>query len=103
MSSPIAYTYDADTHCVDCAIARFGREPGHDWVVESAIDSEGNTVGALAPWDDFGPAPVVCGTCHSIIHAGSGPISEPDLDPDDCQCENCLANLAEQAAQDGNR
>lgn len=118
MRDPIAYTYDADTHCPDCAVARFGRElyrtwdhralcsqcgeagnlvPAsmadtahrhgptshpftprvHPWPPEDARDSEGNPVGAIAPWDDWcdaedGPCTLACGTCHFII-ATHGP------------------------------
>ncbi len=54
---PIAYTYEADIHCPDCAEARFGRGP--DGFIASLaaptlpIDREGNLVGAVAPWDEW--------------------------------------------------
>ena len=78
MQPPIAYTYDADTHCPDCATARFGKEPRerggfYPWPPEDARDSEGNEVGAIAPWDDWcnGEADDVCtlacGDCLAII------------------------------------
>jgi hypothetical protein len=75
MHDPIAYTYEADTHCPACAIARFGTEPGRAWVRDDATDSEGNPVGAIAPWDEWcnpqeaGRAVLWCGTCR-------GPIAE---------------------------
>lgn len=62
---PIAYTYDADVHCPSCAIARFGSEPGHPWPPEDATDSEGNGVGAIAPWDEADD--LTCGTCGTVI------------------------------------
>ena len=41
----VGYSYDADVHCVNCAIARFGAD-GYGWV-PAATDSEGNPVGAM--------------------------------------------------------
>jgi hypothetical protein len=70
---PIAYTYDADTHCPDCTAARFGREFSYPWPPEDARDSEGNPVGSVAPWDEWcngedGPLCILtCGTCREII------------------------------------
>lgn len=64
---PIAYTYEADWHCPDCAIERFGREPGTSWVRDDAIDSEGNPIGALAPWDEVLDS-LYCGTCGELIY-----------------------------------
>jgi hypothetical protein len=63
---PIAYTYEADTHCPACAIARFGTEDGRPWPPEDAEDREGNPVGAVFPWDDE-PDGLYCGTCHGTI------------------------------------
>jgi hypothetical protein len=45
---PIADTYEADTHCPPCAVARFRQEPGHPWVPEDATDSEANAVDVIA-------------------------------------------------------
>ena len=69
---PIAYTYDADLHCVDCATARFGVAKGHPWLPESARDSEGNEIGAVAPWDEWWNADgecetLTCGDCHGTL------------------------------------
>ena len=69
---PIAYTYDADWHCPDCAIARFGLEPGGRWPRDDARDSEGNEVGAVAPWTEWwnldGECEVLaCSDCHEVI------------------------------------
>lgn len=77
---PIAYTYDADTHCPPCAEARFGRcrdgwiacPDGHRGL-PAAMDSEGNTVGVIAPWDEWcdpdapGEQALVCGTCGGVV------------------------------------
>lgn len=66
MHDPIAYTYDADVHCEGCSAARFGYDR-HGFI--TGIDSEGNEVGAIAPWDEWwepsidGPQTLVCGTC----------------------------------------
>lgn len=98
MSLPIAYTYDADTHCPECAVARFGREeaPGPNgpvlmgWPPESATDSEGNGVGAIAPWDEWhepnepGRFTLVCGTCQCVI-------ATCDHEPAACKCDACQA------------
>ena len=74
---PIAYTYEADTHCPDCARARFGRDARGHIAGEGAEDSEGESPGAIAPWDEWhaceGPrgasvnAVLVCGTCRKEI------------------------------------
>jgi hypothetical protein len=42
----LAYTYEADYHCKECAKVRFG-EDAHGFVPEDAQDSEGNSVGAV--------------------------------------------------------
>lgn len=80
MSDPIAYTYEADYHCPECAFARFGRDE-HGFVPESAQDGEGNGVGVLAPWDEWqqfdGEVEILaCGTCGKEIdrHDPDGPI-----------------------------
>jgi hypothetical protein len=54
-ASPDAYAYEADLHCPDCARERFGADAegfigiGPDG--DPCTDSEGNPVGAIAPWD----------------------------------------------------
>ena len=73
MRDPIAYTYEADTHCPSCALDRFGPEPGRGWVRDDATDAEGNPVGAVFPWDEWcessepGRAILACGTCGDIL------------------------------------
>ena len=68
---PIAYTYEADTHCPDCALERFGRGE-HGDIAEDCSDNEGNQVGVIAPWDEWqtfegGDESLVCGTCGEVI------------------------------------
>ena len=54
----IAYTYEADIHCVDCAHERF-QDPDS----ESAVDREGNPVHAVFTGAEIEYWPVPCGTC----------------------------------------
>lgn len=100
MTQPIAYTYEADTHCVKCAIARFGQEPGHPWPADDARDSEGNAIGAIFPWDQWHDVPssgrytLVCGTCHVVLdsceHPVESPVQECEPEPDEpCDCDTC--------------
>jgi len=68
---PIAYTYEADCHCPDCAFARFGQDE-HGFIPEDATDDEGNSVGVVAPWSEWWNLDdecevLACGTCHAII------------------------------------
>lgn len=90
MNPPIAFTYDADTHCPPCALRRFGHDTDEGgslrpWPPESARDGEGNTIGAIAPWDEWcsperdtwtrdpvaltesAHCTLLCGTCHATI------------------------------------
>jgi len=65
MRDPIAYTYEADHHCEDCAAARFGRDEHGDI---TGTDSEGNEVGAVFETDEWynvgaGTQTLVCGDC----------------------------------------
>jgi hypothetical protein len=65
---PIAYTFDADYHCPGCTYKAFGACDGTcnaafcSWVACSADkhddyksprDSEGNEIGAVAPWEEW--------------------------------------------------
>jgi hypothetical protein len=69
---PIAYTYDADTHCPACAEARFGR-CADGFVACCTRDSEGNGPGAIFSWDEWcepsepGMHILACGTCGGVI------------------------------------
>jgi RNA polymerase subunit RPABC4/transcription elongation factor Spt4 len=77
---PIAYTYEADTHCPACAEKRFGVN-GYGFIV--GFDSEGNEVGVIAPWDEWydleyqANQTLVCATCERIIESFV-PVSEPE-------------------------
>lgn len=91
---PIAYTYDADTHCPPCAVARLGQEPGHSWPRDDARDAEGNPVSAIFPWDEWhevedarGTYTLVCGTCNAVLDSCEH--GEDESDPDPCTCEAC--------------
>lgn len=71
LHSPIAYTYEAATHCPSCSFGRFG-EDEHGTVPEDALDNEGNSIGAVAPWDEWqnytGEIETLsCDTCGTII------------------------------------
>jgi hypothetical protein len=67
---PIGYTYEAAFHCPACAIERFGREPGRPWVREDAVDSEGNAVMPVAPWEEIEPTES-CDTCGTRLRTAS--------------------------------
>lgn len=98
---PIAYTYEADTHCPGCALERFGRCPD-GWIAcaddpHRVTDREGNTVGVIAPWDEWhedGPGrfTLVCGTCSSVIDECDHGSGMDDPDEDACECDACLAD-----------
>lgn len=68
---PIAYTYEADYHCPDCAETRFGgtRRDGGYFIAEDCEDAEGNPIGIVAPWDEWWDPTyeevqtLTCGTC----------------------------------------
>lgn len=86
---PIAYTYEADIHCPECAEKRFG--PG-----AHGTDREGNEVGAVAPWDETSPEGEHCGTCGKEIapayHAGSKTaetFGDQYYDPNGKPCSQC--------------
>jgi hypothetical protein len=49
----IAYTYEADYHCPDCAIERFGQQEGRSWAREDATDNEGNGVHPVFASDEW--------------------------------------------------
>ena len=62
----IAYTYNADVHCVHCTQERFAETP-HDWSVDNnnipyeAQDSEGKNIHPVFSTDE-GKLPY-CGSC----------------------------------------
>jgi hypothetical protein len=83
--NPIAYTYDADVHCPDCAKSRFGRCTLDGDIACTGIscgceneDSEGNPPGAVFGWDEFDTNGLYCGDCGSEIMA---PYEAPEPEP----------------------
>ena len=88
---PIAYTYEAAHHCPECAARRFGVDDNGD-IPPTAIDREGNPVGAVAPWDEWqnftGEREVLaCDTCGREIEEYTGwalvfPKARPELQED---------------------
>jgi hypothetical protein len=99
-ANPIAYAFDADTHCPSCTTARFGVEPGRSWPPEDARDSEGDSIGAIFPWDEWhepadnGRFTLTCATCSGVIDScDHGPVREQEAgDPgDECDCASCRA------------
>lgn len=67
----IAYQYEADEHCVQCAEERFGQEPDKSWVREDAVDNEGNEVHPIFASDVTFSGPAVnCSDCGSWIYGG---------------------------------
>lgn len=58
----IAYTYDADTHCPDCAEA-------DEMTGEDAKDSEGNTVGVVFAdsMSNYSEDGLFCGDCGCVL------------------------------------
>lgn len=79
---PIAFIYEADTHCPDCAEKRFGRGT-RGFIAEGAIDHEGNPVGVIAPWDEWfdagcGYQSLACGTCGEVIETYDEEPQEPE-------------------------
>ena len=64
---PIAYTYEAAEHCPSCAARRFGVDDATGFIPEAATDSEGNGIGAIAPWDEtFGLGS--CDDCGATLY-----------------------------------
>ena len=70
----IAYTYEADTHCIDCTNKRFGATPTY----RIHRDNEGNLIDVVLSIDEWqeldegflaeNPTQyLVCGDCHEII------------------------------------
>lgn len=98
----IAYTYDADTHCPDCARERFGTDK-NGYVPDSAEDSEGNPVGAVfadSEWFDYYATEdqvLTCGTCGDEIDYFESPFAhdedEEDEQPSCIDCTLSWANL----------
>lgn len=61
----LAFTYEADYHCISCAIKKFGEK-----VLKTSIgleDSEGNEPHPVFSTDEY-ESDSVCGTCDVLIY-----------------------------------
>lgn len=56
----IAYIYEADHHCPECAVKKFGQE------LDSAVDFEGNEVTPLYDIEVY--EDIFCGKCFKQIY-----------------------------------
>jgi hypothetical protein len=94
----IAWTYEADTHCVDCAYERFGDTLG----AVDALDREGNEPQPVFSgdewWEPSDPycQTLHCGDCgHEMAHlCGEAREEEAEYDDDEtatCGCDDCVA------------
>lgn len=69
----IGYTYDADYHCTECAIDRYGEHPRspliHRWASTEGVEDVAPIFADSEWWDRDDDAPQVlgCGTCGEII------------------------------------
>lgn len=75
---PLAYTYEASEHCLQCAFNRFGRDE-NGYVPGNAQDSDMNPVGAV--FEPFEDRDMTCGTCNESIYEHES--DEPNEEPDD--------------------
>jgi hypothetical protein len=56
----LAFTYEADYHCTDCACKKFGNKVMHS--SENLEDDEGNAPHPIFSTDEYDET-AVCGTC----------------------------------------
>lgn len=105
--SIIAYTYEADYHCVPCAVERFGfsasESAGSVLVCDGngipvrAEDVEGNRLTPLYNYQEWCDgyecrgASLACGTCGDIIRETCGH-EVTNCSDCECQCEDCPCN-----------
>lgn len=101
---PIAYTYEADTQCPECAEKRFGLDESG---FITGVDSEGNEVGVIAPWDEwydityYTDQTLACATCKRTIETyvpatgvwSHPPNSDCDGETFGIKCAECEAPL----------
>lgn len=72
MHDPIAYTYDADYHCPQCADSA-------GMLTDGAVDSDGNEPYPVAPWDEWFEASTLtrdtlaCSDCGAVLD-----VADPD-------------------------
>lgn len=91
---PIAYTYEADIHCPDCAVKRFGRDDRGLPVPAGVQDREGNEPGAVFSWTERGGDGTQgesCGTCGAVIRE---PLEDDDDEIDEAAIEAELVQKA---------
>jgi len=72
----LAWTYEADVHCCDCAGRRFGESLLDD---DLPVDNEGNEVHPVFSFDDF-DSDVSCVTCLNLIGVEGGSNSPGQID-----------------------
>lgn len=117
----LAYTYEADNHCVHCAARRFGVDEAG---APTGNDNEGNPIGIVLESDEWWNGgeyeeTLACGTCYATLAThrnitfcacGDGCLDnqcrscmEDEEGPEDehyedehyedsgCDCENCIA------------
>lgn len=74
MTQVIAYTWEADTHCIPCTRAAFGEE--NEYGELHGLDAEGNRIFPIFDTDEWyaneshqgePEATLACGTCGEII------------------------------------
>ena len=64
----IAYTYEADYHCIDCTRKRFGTESITNTYEDQGVkDNEGNLIHPVFVSDET-RAGTACGNCYEIIY-----------------------------------
>ena len=63
----IGYSYEAEFHCVECAINRFGyggpADPNQNNISMSQTDSEGNVITPVFDITEIADSERYCGTC----------------------------------------
>lgn len=59
----IAWVYEADHHCLDCAWRRFGESLGDP----NTVDAEGNPPHPIYSWDEAPTSGIICGDCWEEI------------------------------------
>lgn len=100
----LAYQYEADRHCVDCTLHRFGADSFSMSTGITGRDNEDNIITVVfedeAWWhEDYEglTQTLECGTCMRTLSVHH-PDNERTYDPepyirgeDECECEDCLA------------
>lgn len=90
----LGYSYDADIHCLDCAIKRFGAPIFNE--ANPPDDNEGNEVQPVFA-SDFDGDSENCSDCAAPIFDAE---DEDEDEQDDCDCDGCLDSQDGQDALD---